>query len=214
MYRASHWLRIDYVIGRCEYAGRGRQAHYGAVVCISPCELDLVKFFIAVLHLASGIGDKDEGHDKRIILVGRVRLDSEHIVRRKELVYPPSFVRSQRSGLHLVCFGRGLVVEPRAAVDNGKRAFNVGLCGGFHRQRGRIPDIETVAEVERFKVSKRVVNETGNRPRTATDGKRQQRNIVRASGGEPCGIGNDRGLRNVDLHDPGGGGGLAGVNEI
>ena len=107
-----------------------------------------------------------------------------------------------------------MVVEPRAAVYDGNGAVYVGLCRGYHRQSGRVPDIEAVAEVERFKVSDRVVDEAGNRPLTATDGKRQERNIVRASGGEPCGIGNDRGQRHVDLHDPGGVGGLAGVNKV
>jgi len=135
-------------------------------------------------------------------------------VRRKELVYPSGFVRSQRSGLHFVCLSRRLVVEPRLTVDDGEGAFNVGLCGGFHRQSGRVPDIETVAEVKRFKVCERVVNEAGNRPLTATDGKRQQRNVAGANDSEPCGIGNDRGQRHVDLHDPGGSGGLAGVHEI
>ena len=59
VYRASHCLRIDYVIGRSEYAARGRQAHYRAVVCISPCELDGVKFLVAVLYLTGAVGDED-----------------------------------------------------------------------------------------------------------------------------------------------------------
>lgn len=202
------------IVRFCEDAGRGGEAHNRAVVCISPCELDLVKFLVAVLYLTGGVGNEYRDENERVVAVGRVRLDSEHVVRRKELVDPLGFVRSQWPGLHLVSLGRGLVVKPRLAVDDGERTVYVRLCRSHHRQSGHVPDIETVAEVERFKVSERVINEASNRPLTATDGKRQQRNIVRASGGEPCGISNDRGQRHVDLHDPGGGGGPAGVHEI
>ena len=207
-------LRVNEIVRRSENAGRSRQAHYGAVVCISPCELDGVKFLVAVLYLAGAVCNEYRGEKQRVITVGRVRLDTEHIMRRKELVYPIGFVRSQRPGLHFVCLGRGLVVEPRLAVNDGKRAFNVGLCGGFHRQSGRVPDIEAVAEVKRIKVSERVINEAGNRPLTATDGKRQQRNIVRANGGEPCSIGNDGRHGYVELHHSRSRGRLAGIHII
>lgn len=145
-------LRVNEIVWFSENAGRGGEPDDWAVFNISPCELDFVKFLVAVLYFAGAVGNEYRGEKQRVITVGRVRLDTEHIVRRKELVYPFGFVRSQRPGLHLVGLGRGLVVEPRAAVDDGEGAVNVGLCGGFHRQSGRIPDIEAVAEVERFKV--------------------------------------------------------------
>lgn len=58
-------LRIDYVVGRSEYAGRGRQTHYGVVVCMSPRELDGVKFLVLVLYLAGAVGDEDWGEHGR-----------------------------------------------------------------------------------------------------------------------------------------------------
>lgn len=57
------------IVWRREYAGRGRQAHYGAVVCISPCELDGVKFLVAVLHLTGAVGDEDWSDNERIDIV-------------------------------------------------------------------------------------------------------------------------------------------------
>lgn len=46
-------LGVYDVVGRSEYAGRGRQAHYGSLVGMSPCELDGVKFLVAVVQVQS-----------------------------------------------------------------------------------------------------------------------------------------------------------------
>lgn len=135
-------LRVNEIVWFSENAGRGGEPDDWTVLDVSPCELDLVKFFVAVLHFAGGVGNEDWNEKQRVITVCRVRLDSEHIVRRKELVYPSGFVRSQWPGLHLVSLRCGLVVEPRAAVDNGNGAVNVRLCRGCHRQSGRVPDVK------------------------------------------------------------------------
>lgn len=122
------------IIGFSEDAGRGGEPHYGAVVLVTPRELYFVKFLVAVLKLAGGVGNEYRGENKRVVAVGRVRLDSEHVVRRKELVDPLGFVRSQWPGLHLVGLGGRLVVEPRLAVDDGERAVYIRLCRSHHRQ--------------------------------------------------------------------------------
>lgn len=70
-------LRIDRVVGRSEYAARGRQAHYRAVFCISPRELYAIKFLVAVLNLAGAVGDENWSENEQIDIVCGVRLDSE-----------------------------------------------------------------------------------------------------------------------------------------
>lgn len=80
MYRASHWLRIDYVVGRSEYAGRCSKSDYRAIVSKSPSELDRVKFLVTVLNLAGAVGDENRGKNQRVVTVGLVQLDSEYIV--------------------------------------------------------------------------------------------------------------------------------------
>ena len=80
MYRASHWLRIDYVVGRSEYAGRCGQADYRAVVGKAPREFDRVKFLVTVLNLAGAVGDENRGKNQRVVTVGLVQLDTEYIV--------------------------------------------------------------------------------------------------------------------------------------
>lgn len=69
------------IIGFSEDAGRGGEPHYGAVVLVTPRELYFVKFLVAVLKLAGGVGNEYRGENKRVVAVGRVRLDSEHVVR-------------------------------------------------------------------------------------------------------------------------------------
>ena len=55
-------LRVNDIVRRSENAGRRGQAHYRAVVCISPCELDGVKFLVAVPYLTGAVGDEDWGN--------------------------------------------------------------------------------------------------------------------------------------------------------
>ena len=104
-----------------------------AVVGIPPFELDRVRFLVTVLHFAGTFGDKDRHNYERVFGIGCVRLDSEHIVRRKELVYPLGFIRSQRLSLDFVGLFSRLVVKARCAVDNGQRAIYIRLGGRYYR---------------------------------------------------------------------------------
>lgn len=81
VYRASHWLRIDYVVKICENAGRGRQADDWSVVCISPCELGGVHFLVQVRYFAGAVRDKDFRENEGIALVERTALEVHHRMR-------------------------------------------------------------------------------------------------------------------------------------
>lgn len=96
------FLRINDVVCVGENAGRYGKLHYRAVVGISPCEFYAVEFFVTVLHLAGAVGDENVSHYVWLGVVDGVVLDTEYLVRGKELVYPLRFVSGERSGFHFV----------------------------------------------------------------------------------------------------------------
>ena len=62
MYRASHWLRIDWVINRVEDAFRVRQFESGYRVGKLPSELDCVKFRVGIGDFRGEVCDENWEH--------------------------------------------------------------------------------------------------------------------------------------------------------
>lgn len=158
-----------------------------------------------------GVGNEYRGEQERLGVVAGVRLEAHNLTRGKELVYPLRLVGSEGRGDGFVGFGDTLVIERGARVDYGGGTFHIGLGGGGDRERGGIPHVEAVAEDEGVGGIEGAVNVSGQAPGGDADSEADNLPLVGLGGGRGCDGLEHRGLRNVELENPGGGGGQAPV---